>query len=165
MICGTRIMALVRLIDWLTDSLTHSLTVWLTDLLTYLLIPSDKHNLIMAIATALISSLFNVTSSQDMPFRQLQQLQCLYHGSSELTFVLLCAPLPRRWWFVVHALWLWCKTRASRALLTLFLTWNIAQHLWTARSKTRHSNTPWSSYTPTFKSINVPLTIKHSIFL
>ena len=43
----------------------------------------DKHNLIMAIATALISSLFNIASSWNVPFRQLQQLQCLHHGSTE----------------------------------------------------------------------------------
>jgi len=53
----------------------------------------------MAIATGLISSLFNVALSIDVPFCQLQQLQCLHHGSKKLTFVLLCtpflSPLPR----------------------------------------------------------------------
>ena len=44
----------------------------------------------MAKATGLISSLFNVASSGDMPFHQLQQLQCLYHGSTE---AYLCSPL------------------------------------------------------------------------
>ena len=39
--------------------------------------PPDKDNLIMAIATGLISSLYNVASTQDVPFLQLQQLQCL----------------------------------------------------------------------------------------
>ena len=39
---------------------------WLTDWL----MPSDKHNSIMAIATGFISSLFNVASSRDVPFRQ-----------------------------------------------------------------------------------------------
>ena len=43
--------------------------------------PSDKCNLIMAIATGL--SLFNVASSRDLLFCQLQQLQCLRHGSTK----------------------------------------------------------------------------------
>jgi len=45
--------------------------------------PSDKRNLVMANAIGLISSLFNVASSGDVPFRQPQQLQCLHHGSAE----------------------------------------------------------------------------------
>jgi len=52
--------------------------------------PSDKCNLIMAKALGFISSLFNVTSSGDEPFHQLQQLQCLHHGSTE---AYLCSPL------------------------------------------------------------------------
>jgi len=45
--------------------------------------PLDKRNLITAIATVLISSLFNVASSRDVPFCQLQQLHCLHHGSTK----------------------------------------------------------------------------------
>ena len=52
--------------------------------------PSDKRNLITAIATGLISSLFNVASSGDVPFRQPKQLQCLHHGSTK---AYLCSPL------------------------------------------------------------------------
>ena len=59
---------------------------WLTDWL----MPSDKRNSIMAIATGLISSLFNVASSRDVPFCQPQQLQCSYHG---FTKNYLCSPL------------------------------------------------------------------------
>jgi len=59
--------------------LTDSPTCWLT----YLLMLSDKHYLILAIDTAFISSLFNVTSSQDVPFLQLQQLWCLHHDSTK----------------------------------------------------------------------------------
>ena len=44
---------------------------------------SNKCNLIMARATSLISSLFNVASFSDVPFCQLQQLQCLYHVSTK----------------------------------------------------------------------------------
>jgi len=44
----------------------------------------------MAIATGLISSLFNVASFGDMPFCQPQQLQWMYHGSTE---TYLCSPL------------------------------------------------------------------------
>jgi len=43
----------------------------------------------MAKATGLISSLFNVASSGDMPFHQPQQLQC-FHGFTE---AYLCSPL------------------------------------------------------------------------
>ena len=61
---------------WLTD--------WLTDWLFPLLIPWDKCNSITAIATALISSLFNVASSRGVPFHQPQlQLQCLHDGSTK----------------------------------------------------------------------------------
>jgi len=42
--------------------------------------PSDKRNSIMDIATGLISSLFNVASSQDVHFCQPQQIQCSHHG-------------------------------------------------------------------------------------
>jgi len=57
---------------------------------TYLLMPSDKHNTRTARARDLISSLIDITLSQDVPFYQLQQLQCLHHGA---TFVPLCAPI------------------------------------------------------------------------
>jgi len=52
--------------------------------------PSDKHNSRTARITDFISSLINVASSRDMPFRQPQQLQCLHNGA---TFVPLCAPI------------------------------------------------------------------------
>ena len=54
--------------------------------LTYLLmpLPSDKHNLRTGRARDFISSLINVTSSSDLPFHQLQQLQCLHHGCTPL---------------------------------------------------------------------------------
>ena len=51
--------------------------------------PSDKRNLIMAKATDLIFSLFDVTSAGHVPFGILQYLQCILHG---LTSVLLCVP-------------------------------------------------------------------------
>ena len=60
---------------------------WLTDPLR--LMPSDKCSLITAIATASISSLFNIASSGNVPFCQPQQLQCLHHGfTTKFTFVL-----------------------------------------------------------------------------
>jgi len=52
--------------------------------------PSDKRNSIMAQATGLISSLFNVASSGDVPFCQSQRLQRFYHGFTE---AYLCSPL------------------------------------------------------------------------
>jgi len=52
--------------------------------------PSDKRNLIMARAIGLIISLISVALSQDVPFCQPQQLQCLNHGSTK---GYLCFPL------------------------------------------------------------------------
>ena len=51
---------------------------------------SDKYNSVMAIARGLISSLFNVALSRDVPFHQPQQLQCLHNGSIKAH---LCSPL------------------------------------------------------------------------
>ena len=71
----------------------------------------------MAIATALISSLFNVTSSQNVPFLQPQQLQCLHHGSTE---AYLCSPLSSisfstaaQMTICGTSIWLQCETRVS----------------------------------------------------
>ena len=49
--------------------------------------PSDKCNSIMAKATDLIFSLFDVTSAREVPFGISQYVQCILH---ELTSVLLC---------------------------------------------------------------------------
>ena len=51
--------------------------------------PSDKCNSIMAKATDLIFSLFDVASAREMPFGILQYVQCILHG---LTSVLFCIP-------------------------------------------------------------------------
>ena len=51
--------------------------------------PSGKCNLITAKAMGLIFSLFNVTSSRDVPFGIPQYVQCTHHG---LTFVFFCVP-------------------------------------------------------------------------
>ena len=75
--------------NFLFSQIFYWLTYWLTHSLSPLLMPSDKHNSIAAIATALISSLLNVALSRDVPFCQPQQLQCLYHGSTETC---LCSP-------------------------------------------------------------------------
>ena len=63
-------------------------TCLLAYVLTYLLMFSDKHNSRIARPRNLTSSLINVTLSQDVPFHQPQQLQCLNHGA---TSVPLCA--------------------------------------------------------------------------
>jgi len=109
---------------------------------------------------------------------------CLFvnHSSSsvctvvllKLTFVLFWAmflyPLLRRWQFTIHTLCFQCKNRVSAELagvfLTLFFTWNVAQHIRKARSKIKHSHTPWVSSTPSFKMMNEvwALTIEHSVF-
>ena len=67
-----------RIFYWLTD--------WLTPSFPPLLMPSDKCNSTVTMATGLISSLFNVALSGDVP----QQLQCLHHG---FTKARLCSPL------------------------------------------------------------------------
>jgi len=98
--------------------------------------PSEKRNSILAKATGLISSLFNIALSQGMSFCQLQQLQCLHHGFAK-GYVLLCAPflspLLYGWRFAVCALWLQCETWMSAgALLALFFAWNVTQSVWTS---------------------------------
>ena len=52
-------------------------------LLTDYLMPSDKRNLITTWAMGSISSLFKVTSSRDVPFRQPLQLQYSHRGSTK----------------------------------------------------------------------------------
>ena len=52
--------------------------------------PTAKHNSRMDKATGLISSLFDVALSQDVPFRQPQYVQYMDH---EFAFVLLCVPV------------------------------------------------------------------------
>ena len=51
--------------------------------------PSDKHYSIMAKATGLNFSLFDIASARQVPFGILQYIQCILHG---LTSVLLCVP-------------------------------------------------------------------------
>ena len=52
-------------------------------------LPDAKLNLIMAKATGLIFSLFDVASAQEVPFGIPQYVLCILHG---LTSVLLCVP-------------------------------------------------------------------------
>ena len=52
--------------------------------------PSDKCNSRTARARDLISSLINVIPSQDVPFHQPRQLQCLHYGA---TFILHWSPI------------------------------------------------------------------------
>jgi len=51
--------------------------------------PSDQRDSIMAKATGLIFSLFDITSVREVPFGILQYIQCVLQG---LTSVLLCVP-------------------------------------------------------------------------
>ena len=88
----------------------------MTNSLTPLLMHSDKRNLIMAIATALISSLFNIALSGDVPFCQLQRFQCLHRDSTKAH---LCSPLyyiP----FFLTAFVMICGTRVNKALVRDF---------------------------------------------
>ena len=94
--------------------------------------PLDKHNSRTAWATDLISSLINVASSQDVPFHQPQELQCLHHGATYL-----CIPLypvlsseshigddfGRRIMISVQDI------NIAEALLTLFLAYNVIKRV------------------------------------
>jgi len=96
--------------------------------------PSDKRNSIMAIATALISSLFNVALSQDVPFCQLQQPQCLHHFYQMLPFFsfelysFLHCRVGDNFQYVHYGFSARLGELAGE-LLTLFLAWNVAQHV------------------------------------
>ena len=76
----------IEFLKYLLNRFIHWLTDWLTDYL----MPSDKHNSITAKVMGLVSSLFNVALSWDVPFCQLLQLQCLHYGSTKVN---LCSPL------------------------------------------------------------------------
>jgi len=73
--------------------------------------PSGKHNSRTARARDLISSLINVPLSRDVPFHQLQQLQCLHHGS---TFVPLCGPILSSQPHIGDVLWLAYNSFSAR---------------------------------------------------
>ena len=106
----------------------------------------------MIIATCLISSLINFASSWDVPFCQLQQLQHLHHGSIKAYVPLFpfLSPLPRRWRFAVHALWLQCETWVSAvlagALLTLFFTWNVTQSVQSSWKQSLVIHGDWATH-------------------
>ena len=69
--------------------------------------PSDKRNLIMAKATGLIFSLFDVASAREVLFGIPHYVQCILHG---LTSVLLCVPFifadSKKYRFGDSTLWL-----------------------------------------------------------
>ena len=81
------------------------LTYWLTDWLTDYLMPPAKHNLTMDKVTGLISSMFDIASSWDVPFCQLQYVQYMHHG---FAYVLPCVTAffadNARCWFAI----VWC---------------------------------------------------------
>ena len=77
---------------------------------------------------------FFIVSSWDLPFRQPQQLQHLNHGPTKAYLLFFSFVLHsffpyclRRWRFVVHVLWLWCKTWVSAVLAGAFLLLFFAQ--------------------------------------
>jgi len=109
--------------------------------LTYLLMPSDKHNSRMARARDLISSLINVTSSQDVSFHQPQQLQCLHHGVP--SFVLLWSSILSSQPHKVticgrHVMTSVRDIQITEALLTLCFAYYVmkrVQHYWNRGTK------------------------------
>ena len=94
--------------------------------------PSYKHD---SGARDLISSLINTASSWDVPFHQLQQLQCLHHGA---TFVPLWSPIlssqPRKVTICGrHVMASVQDIQIAEALLTLFLACYVmkrVRHCW-----------------------------------
>ena len=90
--------------------------------------PSDKHNSRTARARDLNSLLINVASSRDVPFHQLQQLQCLHHGA---TFVHLLSPIfysqPCKVMICVMALVR--DIQIAEALLTLCLAYSVMKRV------------------------------------
>ena len=95
--------------------------------------PSDKHNLRMARAKDLISSLIiSVASSRDVPFHQPQELQCLYHGA---TFVPLWSPIlssqPHKMTIcgrhVMPSVW---DIKTAEALFILCLAYYVMKRVW-----------------------------------
>ena len=83
--------------------------------------PSDKRNSITAKAMGLISSLFNVASSWDVPFCQPLHLQCSRHGSTK---AYLCSPflsrLPSRWQFAVAPLCGFMEDSVTAVIVEVF---------------------------------------------
>ena len=100
-------------------------------LIDWLTLLANKQN---SGGTGLICSLFNVTSSCDVPFHQPHQLQC------DSTYAYLCSPLwpflslqLQRWWFAVLTSWLqygtkWLHPGGCNASRSTSYTWN-AQHI------------------------------------
>ena len=90
--------------------------------MTIWLMPSDKQNLITAKAAGLISSLFNVALSRDVPFCQPQQLQYLHHDSTKAN---LCSPflspLPHRWRFAVAPLHVFMEDLVTAVIEEVFI--------------------------------------------
>ena len=109
---------------------------------------SDKHNSIMATATGLISSLFNIASSGGVPFTNHSNFNaCIMKLTFALFYAPFLSPLLLSWQLVMRRLWLQCKTWVSAvltiSLLTLFFAWNVTQSVWRAGSKMKCSHLYW----------------------
>jgi len=94
--------------------------------------PSHKHNSRMARARDLISSLINIASSRDVPFHQLQLLQCLHHGA---TFVPFWSPIlssqPRKMTICSrHIMASLQDIQIAEALLTLCPAYYVMKWVW-----------------------------------
>ena len=94
------------------------LTIWLI----IWLMPSDKHNSITAKGMGLISSLFNVTLSRDVPFYQLLQFPCSHHGSTKayLCSPLFLSPLLHRWQIAVAPLYGFVEDLVTAVIAEVF---------------------------------------------
>jgi len=93
--------------------------------------PSDKHNSITAKATGLIFSLFDVTSSREVPFGTPQHVQCILQ---RLSSVLLCIPFifadSEKRWFGGCTWWLPLHNEKSSVffIVATFITEVLFEH-------------------------------------
>ena len=120
--------------DWLMEGPTDQWTNRLTNWLTNLLIRSYKCNSIMAITTGLISSLFNVTLSVDLPTAAAPTLASWFYQSLPLFSIVLHSFLH---YCVGDNLQCTCYGFSECTVLVgvlgkLFFAWNIIQSIWSS---------------------------------
>ena len=111
--------------NFLFNRFFYWLTIWLIDYLTDWLTPSDKRNTINTKSMSLISSLFNITSSQDVPFHQPLQLQCSHHDSTKACLCSSLFSIPffttaYRWQFAVAPLRGFMKNLVTAVIAEVF---------------------------------------------
>jgi len=123
------------------------------------LMPSDKHNSITAQAMGLISSLFNVALSRDVPFHQPLQLQYLHHGSTKayLSSPFL-SPLLHWWQYALALLHGFMEDLVTAVIAEVFNTLSLCStKCWTAMKMKRNCPFAFSlwSWGRTLSQVNI----------